>query len=904
MPKSIGEILSLNQTRTSTEHERTLSHMITHSAIPLQEKNKLQLETTDKKRKLHHGDAISNIEGSSSFVEEDHDNRGGDGLAATNDTNGTIQQRLSKSKTVLFNVMDRIINDEPLDHSLVYLYRLAESVCKYKHSEMKELSDILIEKLERKFNDLTSLSDDRDKVDFNDDDDDDDQVIIKCQNFINKWKVWQTCFTKMAHVFYYLDTYYLMPHHFRTPIAKYATDKFANFYFPFSSTPDSLYSMKQTYLALVKIVYKKSVYFRELTDEGEGDGDDNGNGNSDGKGDVLKLYHEFTLLYQDLTQFLNIALDDSTLNKVDLAVIQKIEETISLTHIIEDLDTKDKIENDQLNAPDNALKLAKVFQFLKNEARFYNRCSKSKLFIQKLISQLSFKLIFGGEWEELVDREFDLLIESPEEVRMLIKYCREVYHTHGLMGISRFAYSWLLYCKKTLDVCINDYRKGVVNIDEWPSFILYGKRILDKLEQQCAFNFQTDAEFREKLNVSFANFVNDEANNIFIIQLMNKFCDTYFKSNFKSYPQMKYTLSFEKARHLVMIYFKALKNKVDFLSVYRREASRRLLLKKSLNVNEEETLVVELVGEVVESEASIALLSMFEDLSVSKSLGLEFSQQQINGIEFEALVLDRKVWPDVSNVDYQNIKIPKEMEQLLLSFDDFYHGKERKLKNRNLDWSSNYRFHKVTISGNFSSGEVSITANMLQAVLIMLFNEQPLYTLEQLGAKSGMNLSLLQAVLNTMNLGKSKIVIQKGDKVLYNLQYKGPPKLKLPMIKEPIASANESFRKNRNNENNNDIISFNDEDNTHKTGNHILLRDSDSDALDILNHNRVEEYKSVLMRILKQESSLDVLDLLNRAIEILQARRPVYVTQLNECLEKLIEQEFLARSGSNIQYLH
>ena len=65
----------------------------------------------------------------------------------------STQRQLEISKQSLYDVIDRVLKNQPLGHSLSFFYGRVEAICRYKHEEQKKLADYLFEKLDAFFED-------------------------------------------------------------------------------------------------------------------------------------------------------------------------------------------------------------------------------------------------------------------------------------------------------------------------------------------------------------------------------------------------------------------------------------------------------------------------------------------------------------------------------------------------------------------------------------------------------------------------------------------------------------------------------------------------------------------------------------------------------------------------------
>ncbi|KAI3403677.2 hypothetical protein KGF56_003495 [Candida oxycetoniae] len=839
MPKAIAQVLDLGSVSGTPPGERTFSHLVTSSSS-LEKKNSRGqyknngTELMKRKRPLESGEI-------------------GGGVDVC--TTERVERLLRETKSILYTVMDRIIEGRSLGYSTAHIHRLVENVCRYKHAEMRELADVIFEKLEQYLKGIINetLLGGESKDLFKMNNSSNEMVVKRATNVLKSWNLWYNAFSKMSKVFSFIDGKYLLSHYSKKQLVEFGYSSFAKRFF------FDIYC--NVHMPLV------SIYYLDMDKQGS----------EQDKKRLKQLYQDITTIMTDLEPFMEAQSENQEVELCDFSEVV-LESIISA--------------NDALKSKDDSsrgVSVQKLFKIMDDECRFYAACHKSDDFVKSLLRDMKFRMLFQ-DFQSVVTPSFADLLESPREMQLLWKYCLEVKETHGLDAVAFLLFEWKNYCVSVLTDSFKKYCAGgggdgggssnssssLVSTDEYPSIIFYAQRVFATLDHQREQNLNGNDQFKSKLKSALEEVVNSEEYNLYTIQQLCKFCDTYFKSMFKAYPRIACSVSFHEIKSHVILFFKALKNKQDFLSAYKKEVSRRLLLGRSVRIEEEHQLAKELVGLALETETASGLLAMFGDLETSKSIKEGFNES--GGIEFTPLVLEKQVWLDIPNEKHDHIKMPKELQDLLNRFELHYQEKDSKYKNREIDWS-NYKLHQLTIAGQFSKGEVLISANLLQATILVLFTEKPTYSLSQLERETGMDLKLLQSVLNTMNQGKTKILDQIGNTVHYNSDFRAlsSSKVKLPPIKESAKIGS---------------FSLDAKDNIHN----IIEKEVNQ----IVDHNRSEEYEGVIVKIMKAQKSLTVTDLLNRSMVILEKRRPVTIIALKACLETLIDREYIKRNGTEI----
>ena len=108
------------------------------------------------------------------------------------------------------------------------------------------------------------------------------------------------------------------------------------------------------------------------------------------------------------------------------------------------------------------------------------------------------------------------------------------------------------------------------------------------------------------------------------------------------------------------------------------------------------------------------LENMFKDMNISKDLMSDF-RQQYPQIDFTVNVLSRGIWPEWPTVE---VNMPLALTEQQHTFEQFYN---QKYNGRKLTWQ-NAKTHCV-LSGSFSQGNKIFLTSLLQALVLMLFND-------------------------------------------------------------------------------------------------------------------------------------------------------------------------------------
>ncbi|KAG2731590.1 hypothetical protein G9P44_005177 [Scheffersomyces stipitis] len=498
--------------------------------------------------------------------------------------------------------------------------------------------------------------------------------------------------------------------------------------------------------------------------------------------------------------------------------------------------------------------LDRVCSILKGEVDFFRDCGQSQEFLDTLYKSLKFVLIFYDHSEIFVE-VLPGLLESengPRQLQTLYKFCEQSLNDFALDSMPMFRTQWGAYVEKK-----------VMEVIETSKTAGSGSNVLSLLvdifvKYDTLSNSYLDEKFEFELRNYFKKGLNDRTNSSFIVYQLCKYCDSYFKG-----PSKKSSLpeTFEEFKKNVLIIFKAIENKRDFTEIYQKDLSKRLLVSRNTNFDHEKELADSLLEVIGESDESVGLQVMFKDLNQSKDVYSSLIES--TGIEFNPLVLEKKYWPDIPKMD-TDITLPSELQLLLDQFTAKYTSSGERFKSQKLDWS-NYTLHQLSINAEFESGTKELVVNLLQAVVILVFNDVNSYTFVELQQLTGMEPKLLKRVMGSVSSEKYAILSRDGDIYSFNSKFTD----KSSRIKIPLSKDKDSMK--------------------------ISASVSESDTNRIISRNRTDELKGAIVKVMKEFKQLSVTELLNKAIEGVEKRGPVTLTELKKNIDDLVDSEYLRR---------
>lgn len=488
-----------------------------------------------------------------------------------------------------------------------------------------------------------------------------------------------------------------------------------------------------------------------------------------------------------------------------------------------------------------------VFAKMAREITYFQDAGHLREFLNELSTRLRWSLIFN-DFNEVVERTLARLIEeNTQELGLLYHFCQQSKDQFLLDSVAAliFHFGKLVYTQ--VESMLSSKPKNPIG-----SLL----ELIAKFRDVFMVHFKGNEKFDFELRTNLANILLEKRFNLLVLSSLSKYCDQFFKNR----SQQKYA-HFEA---VFLSIFKALNNKMDFILVYKKDLSRRLLMNRSMDLQMEKRLgdaILELVGE--NSDEAVGLKVMFNDIEKSKysygHSGVDF--------EFSALVLDKKHWPEMPKRESEVI-VPTILAQTLDKFTQQYLLEDDKRKGRKLDWN-NYALHQVTMVSHFSGGSKELLVNLLQAVILMLFNQHETLTFAEIMDHTNMEEKLLRTMLSSLSAEKYQILLAADDSYSYNSLFTDKAeKIRIPVSRDREGGGNDSVFKK-------------------------------------IEKNRNSEVRSALVRVIKGAQKMMYLELLSESIAILEARGPVTIQDLKANVEYLISNEFIERQadGQTLTYI-
>ncbi|KAJ8654808.1 hypothetical protein O0I10_009529 [Lichtheimia ornata] len=273
-----------------------------------------------------------------------------------------------------------------------------------------------------------------------------------------------------------------------------------------------------------------------------------------------------------------------------------------------------------------------------------------------------------------------------------------------------------------------------------------------KLDDICKDCFSNDGQFLNSLKESFEAFINSRPKRP--AELLAK----YFDSKIRSTAKRNSDEDLEKTVDKLLPLFRYLQEKDIFEAFYKRHLSRRLLLGRSISNDMEKMVLLKLKAECGPNFTK-NLEAMFTDIEVSADLHVQFKNADgypaEGGIAFHVNVLAQGVWPSYASSE---VILPANMMAYQEAFEKFYVAS---FKGRRLIWQNS--LSSCVLKGFFSSGTKELHVNLLQAAVLLLFNDKHVLSYGEIAASTTIEEKDLKRILASLTSGQHQVLLKQGD---------------------------------------------------------------------------------------------------------------------------------------------
>lgn len=706
-------------------------------------------------------------------------------------------EQLETAKRILDEAIDLVLESKSLKYGYEFYYKKTESVCKFRLAEQSKLSDRLKAKIETKFYDDVNPK----VINLVHSSIDNTEFI---RLYLDIYQDWENKLRLLNKLFLYMDRSYLLQHPRKQMILELGLTLFLN---NLLANPIEEADLTLTrYTAFLDWCHRQQ------------DTDD------------LKLLDQFTRLLIKLNFDGKIKING---NLIDLIVSMF-----------------DKLRYQWFKTPETYVHT--VLSQMSKEVNFFKSCGHTLKFCDDLLKRLKWTLLYNN-YNEILSQCFPYLLspDNSRQLEMIYELGKQTLNEYNFDSVKILLFEWgqLIYTEtdKLIQTFEKDKSKNLIN-----SLV----ELHNKFKNIADTKFIDEPRFELEIRSSFSKCLNQsKAVNHLIINQLCRFNDSFLKQAKKGAD-----IFFETVQENFLTIFKNINNKNDFIVTYKKELSRRLLLSKTIDHRLERTIISSILQVVGESEDTIGLNTMFKDLEISKQKYSLVPYLDDKSIDFSALILEKKYWPEIPKKDSEII-LPQQFSSMLDQFTVHYHNSDERAKGHNLDWS-NYSLHQVTMVGHFESGDYELLVNLLQATVLCLFEDHESLSFEKVMELTNIDGKLLKRIITSLT-EKYKVLIEEDNKIFYNSKFiDKSKKIRIPLAREKDASSVSEVEK---------TIAF----------------------------NRDSEIRSAVIRIMKQEKLLLFNDLINKTLVMIKNRGPISISDLKSNIEYLITNEYLNRKSDN-----
>ncbi|XP_062552969.1 cullin-1-like [Armigeres subalbatus] len=390
--------------------------------------------------------------------------------------------------------------------------------------------------------------------------------------------------------------------------------------------------------------------------------------------------------------------------------------------------------------------------------------------------------------------------------------------------------------------------------------------------------FNNDGRYKAAMGKACGNFINRNAitevskNPVICAEMLAKYCDSLLKKSCKKQVE----IDLEETFNDTMTVFRHIEDKDVFQKIYTKLLAKRLCLQSSESDDAEASMISKL-KENCGYEYTRKLQGMFQDIEISKGLNKKYNQylkelcdatgqKNGNGTDFNVLVLSYGKWQFSQASPFS---IPTEIEPCIQGFTSFY---AKQYSGRKLNWMFNMsRGELVT---NCFRARYTLQASTYQIAVLLQFNEQTCWTVQQLRENTDIDQGILVQILQI--LIKTKLLLTQEDDV--------------ELQATTTVELNTGFKSKKLRLNINQPL---------KTEQKVDREVTEK----IIEQDRMIMIQAAVVRIMKMRKSLNHSQLVGEVLTQLSTRFRPKVQAVKKCIQLLIEKEYIERQkGQNEVY--
>ncbi|CAF1108594.1 unnamed protein product [Adineta steineri] len=289
------------------------------------------------------------------------------------------------------------------------------------------------------------------------------------------------------------------------------------------------------------------------------------------------------------------------------------------------------------------------------------------------------------------------------------------------------------------------------------------------IKSECNNHLVTNTQLIEDVAQSYMSFdfhedmtlwVNNEQTTISPLNIHTELFEKPILQKTEQFHQIEATKNkilqesqFEENLRDIMLVFHHTDDKDAFELLYRKLLLKRII-NQLTNSDDYEKVIVSKLKEACGHGYTLKLQQIFQDINVSKTLAIEYEDKcdkhhMIHKVDFSVMVLSSNLWPFPES---SNFALPIELKSRLDSFTKFYNDRHNGRKLTCL-----HQYSKGELRTLFTSQKYILQVSTYQMALLLLFNQELNWTVEQIQDKTQMKLELLLKSL--LGLLKNKLLL-------------------------------------------------------------------------------------------------------------------------------------------------
>jgi len=314
--------------------------------------------------------------------------------------------------------------------------------------------------------------------------------------------------------------------------------------------------------------------------------------------------------------------------------------------------------------------------------------------------------------------------------------------------------------------------------------------------------FKANAIFHKALKEAFETIVNQKIGRCTTAEMLADYADLVLKKGGLRLTEIKLQETLDNIVRL----FTYLSDKDMFSEFYRKQLSKRLLLRRSASDEDEKNMIGKLKMRCG-AQFTSKLEGMINDIRSGDEHQVAFQdhlrEKDVNlGVDFSVTILTTGFWPTYQK---EEMKLPQKMTKCLETFGEYYLSKTQ---NRQISWI--HQLGSVTLTGHFDRRRIDLEVSTLQAAILLLFNEKKIWVIQDMINRLGITPDQAKANLRSLVSGKFKILQKnpsEGYRVTHQMRVNRRFQSQLRRIRVPNAimrtsnkerkQANESIQEER-----------------------------------------------------------------------------------------------------------